>query len=86
MVGGATLGNVVGVRVRRGRRKGWDREVRLILFGVALALVGYLLYGLGPLNPTSLVGLQGPGTRITLLLLSTLLAFLPSWVAWVGRS
>jgi len=80
------LGSIVGVQVRRGRRKSWDREVQLVLYGVALALVGYLLYGLGLLNPTSLVGLQGLATRITLLLLSALLAFLPSGVVWVRRS
>jgi hypothetical protein len=48
--------------------------------------VGYLLYGLGLLNPTSLAGLQGPATRITLLLLSSVLAFLPSGVVWLRRS
>ena len=86
MAGGTVLGNVVGVQVRRGRRKGWDREVQLILYGVGLPLVGYLLYGLGLLNPTSLAGLQGPATRITLLLLTAVLAFLPSGVVWLRRS
>ena len=85
MAGGTVLGNVVGIRVRRGRRSGWGREVQLILYGVALALVGYLLYGLGLLNPTSLVGWQGPATRVTLLLLSVLLAFLPGGVVWLRR-
>jgi hypothetical protein len=83
---GTVLGNVAGVRVRRGRRKAWEREVQLILYGVALALLGYLLYGLGLLNPTSLMGTQGAATRIGLLLLSVFLAFLPSGVVWLRRS
>jgi beta-N-acetylhexosaminidase len=84
LCGGAVLGNVAGVRVRRGRRGGWEREVQLILYGVGLALVGYILYGLGLLNPTSIMGLQGAAPRVTLFLLSVLLAFLPSGAAWLG--
>jgi beta-N-acetylhexosaminidase len=86
MTAGTVLGSVFGVQVRRGRRKGWEREVQLILYGVALALVGYLLYGLGMLSPASLVGAQGPAARITLLLLSLLLAFLPSGVVRLRRT
>jgi len=81
--GGAALGNVAGVRVRQGRRRGWEREVQLILYGVGLALVGYILYGLGLLNPTSMMGLQGAAPRAALFLLSVLLAFLPSGAVWL---
>jgi beta-N-acetylhexosaminidase len=80
--GGAVLGNVAGVRVRQGRRGGWEREVQLILYGVGLALVGYILYGLGLLNPTSIMGLQGAAPRAVLFFLSVLLAFLPSGAVW----
>ncbi|MGB9301017.1 MAG: glycoside hydrolase family 3 N-terminal domain-containing protein [Anaerolineae bacterium] len=83
LAGGTVLGNVFGVRVRRGRRGGWEREVQLILYGVALALVGYIMYGLGLLNPTSIMGLQGAAPRAVLFFLSVLLAFLPSGAVWL---
>lgn len=83
LAGGTVLGNVLGVRVRRGRRRGWEREVQLILYGVALALVGYIMYGLGLLNPTSIMGLQGAAPRAALFFLSVLLTFLPSGAVWL---
>jgi beta-N-acetylhexosaminidase len=80
---GTLLGNVVGVQTRRGRRKGWEREVQLILYGLGLGLVGYLLFGLGLLNPASIWGWQGAGVRACLLLLELFLGFLPSAIAWL---
>jgi hypothetical protein len=80
------LGSAAGSQVRRGHRKGWEREVQIILYGVALALVGYILYALGPLNPMSVLGWQGGGVRTFLLLFSMLLAFLPGAIMWLrGR-
>jgi beta-N-acetylhexosaminidase len=83
LAAGTVLGNIAGVRARRGRRAGWEREVQLILYGVGLALLGYIMYGLGLLNPTSVMGLQGAAPRAVLLLLSVLLAFVPSGAAWL---
>jgi len=80
---GTVLGSLAGSQVRRGHRKGWEREVQIILYGVALALIGYVLYGLGPLNPMSVLGWQGAGVRTYLLLLSMLLAFLPGSIVWM---
>jgi len=75
---GTVLGNVAGAQMRRGRRKGWEREVQLILYGVGLGLVGYLLFGLGLLNPTVILGWQGAPVRVFLLFLGLILGFLPS--------
>ena len=83
---GTVLGSIAGVQTRSGRRKGWEREVQLVLFSVALGLVGYLLYGLGLLNPSSALGWQGPGVRAFLLLSAVFLAFLPSAVVWLRGS
>lgn len=80
---GIVLGTVAGSQVRRGHRKGWEREVQIILYGVALALIGYILYGLGLANPMTVLGWQGAGVRTYLLLLSLFLAFLPGAVVWL---
>jgi beta-N-acetylhexosaminidase len=80
---GTVLGNVIGVQTRGRRRKGWEREVQLILYGLGLGLVGYLLFGLGLLNPASVLGWQGAGVRGFLLLLELFLGFLPSAIAWL---
>lgn len=80
---GTVLGNVAGAQMRRGRRKGWEREVQLILYGVGLGLVGYLLFGLGLLNPTILLGWEGPPVRVFLLLLGLVLGLLPSILVWL---
>jgi hypothetical protein len=45
--------------------------------------VGYIMYGLGLLNPTSIMGLQGAAPRVVLFFLSVLLAFLPSGAVWL---
>jgi hypothetical protein len=75
---GTVLGNVAGAQMRRGRRKGWEREVQLILYGVGLGLVGYLLFGTGLLNPTVILGWQGTPVRVFLLFLGLVLGLLPS--------
>jgi hypothetical protein len=80
------VGTVLGFQARRGRRKAWEREVQLILYSVALGLIGYILYGLGFLNPARLLGWEGGTVRGFLLLFSVVLAFLPSGVAWLRRS
>jgi beta-N-acetylhexosaminidase len=84
--GGILVGAVLGFQARRGRRKVWEREVQLILYSVALGLIGYMLYGLGILNPARLLGWEGGIVRGFLLLFSIVLAFLPSGVAWLRRS
>jgi beta-N-acetylhexosaminidase len=84
--GGIFLGSVLGFRARRGRRRGWEREVQLVLYGLALGLIGYILYGLGLVNPVRLLGWQGGTLRGFLLLFSLVLAFLPSGVVLLRRS
>lgn len=83
---GILVGSVVGLQARRGRRRGWEREVQLILYGVGLGLIGYILYGLGLLNPARILRWEGMGVRVFLLLLCAVLAFLPSGIAWPRRS
>jgi beta-N-acetylhexosaminidase len=83
---GILLGNLLGFQVRRGRRRAWEREVQLVLYGVELGLIGYILYGLGLLNPARFVGLESGILRGFLLLLSVALAFLPSAVLRLRRS
>jgi beta-N-acetylhexosaminidase len=83
---GTTMGTMFGTQTRSGRRKGWEREVQLILYGVALGLVGYILYGLGLLNPTSILGWEGLEVRMFLLALSLVLGFLPSAAVWLRNS
>ncbi|NIN64020.1 MAG: hypothetical protein GTO63_04745 [Anaerolineae bacterium] len=83
---GILVGSVVGLQARRGRRKGWEREVQLILYGVGLGLTGYILYGLGLLNPARILRWEGMAVRVFLLLFCAALAFLPSGVAWPRRS
>ncbi len=83
---GIFVGNVLGVQTRRGRRKTWEREVRLILYGVGLGLIGYILYGLGFLNPARILGWQGMSVRVFVLLFCAVLSFLPSGVVWPRRS
>jgi beta-N-acetylhexosaminidase len=80
---GTVLGNAAGAQMRRGRRKGWEREVQLILYGVGLGLVGYLLFGLGLFNPAILLGWEGPPVRVFLLLLVLVLGLLPSVLVWL---
>jgi hypothetical protein len=80
---GTIVGSIAGVQTRSGRRKGWEREVQLVLYGAALGLAGYILYGLGLLNPSSLLGWQGLGVRAFLLLAAVFLGFLPSAVVWL---
>jgi beta-N-acetylhexosaminidase len=80
---GLVVGNAAGTQMRRRRRKGWEREVQLMLYGAAMALTGYILYGVGLLNPASVVGWQGAGTRAFLLLLTVGLSFVPSGVEWL---
>jgi beta-N-acetylhexosaminidase len=84
--GGILLGATLGFQARRGRRKGWEREVQIVLYSVALGLIGYILYGLGLLNPARLLGWEGGIARGFLLLFSAVAAFLPSGVAWLRRS
>ena len=84
--GGILLGNVLGLRLRRGRRRDWAREVQLVLYGIALGLIGYMLYGLGLLNPARLLGWEGNILRGFLLLFSAVLAFLPAGVVALRRS
>lgn len=83
---GILLGNVLGVQTRRGRRKGWEREVQLILYSVGMGLTGYILFGLGLLNPARILGWQGVSLRFFLVLLCALLAFLPSGATAPRRS
>jgi hypothetical protein len=83
---GILVGNIVGVQARRGRRKGWEREVQLILYSVGLGLIGYILYGLGLLNPTRILGWEGVAVRAFLLLFCAVLALLPSAAIWPRRS
>lgn len=83
---GIFVGNVLSVQTRRGRRKTWEREVRLILYGVGLGLIGYILYGLGFLNPARILGWQGMSVRVFVLLFCGVLSFLPSGVVWPRRS
>lgn len=83
---GILAGSLGGLEARRGRRKGWEREVQLILYGVGLGLIGYILYGLGLLNPTRILGWEGGTVRTFLVLLCALLAFLPSTVIWPRRT
>ncbi|MDH4207616.1 MAG: hypothetical protein OEV76_01945, partial [Anaerolineae bacterium] len=83
---GTMLGSIAGVQTRSGRRKGWEREVQLVLYGAALGLGGYIIYGLGLLNPASLLGWQGLGVRAFLLLAAVFLGFLPSAVVWLRGS
>jgi len=83
---GIVVGNLVGLRARRGRRKGWEREVQLILYGVALGLIAYILYGLGLLNPARILGWQGASVRVFLLFFCAVLAFLPGGADWPRRS
>jgi hypothetical protein len=84
--GGILLGNVLGFQARRGRRKDWAREVQLVLYSVALGLTGYILYGLGLLNPARLLGWEGGILKGFLLLFSAVLAFFPGGVVWLRRS
>jgi len=84
--GGILLGNVLGFQARRGRRTDWAREVQLVLYSVALGLIGYILYGLGLLNPARLLGWEGGILRGFLLLFSVVLAFFPGGVVWLRRS
>lgn len=60
--------------------------MQLILYGVALGLVGYLLFGLGLLNPGSILGWEGATVRAYLLLLGLFLGFLPSAIVWLRGS
>ncbi len=83
---GIVAGSVVGLQARRGRRKGWEREVQLMLYGVGLGLIGYILYGLGLLNPTRILGWEGGAVRTFLVLLCAILAFLPSTAIWPRRT
>jgi beta-N-acetylhexosaminidase len=80
---GTVLGSVAGLQTRRGRRKGWEREVQLVLYSAALGLIGYILYGLGLMNPSSILGWQGIGVRAFLLFSALILAFLPSALVWL---
>ncbi len=84
--GGILLGTVLGFQARRGQRKDWLREVQVVLYSVALGLTGYILYGLGLLNPARLLGWEGGILKGFLLLFSVVLAFLPSGVVWLRRS
>jgi len=82
---GISAGTALGIQARRGRRKGWEREVQLILYGVGLGLIGYILYGLGLLNPAGILAWEGISLRVFLLLLCAVLAFLPSGLVWPRR-
>ena len=81
--GGILLSTVLGFQARRGGIKSWEREVQLVLYGVALGLAGYVLYGLGFLNPARLLGWDRGLVRGFLFLFSFVVAFLPSVAAWL---
>lgn len=83
---GTMLGSIAGVQTRSGRRKGWEREVQLVLYGAAFGLGGYILYGLGLLNPSSVLGWEGLSVRAFLLSAAVFLGFLPSAVVWLRGS
>lgn len=83
---GVVLGNALGLVVRRGRTIGWGREVQLALNSVALGLIGYILYGLGFLNPARVLGWQGNILRAFVLLSTLVLAFVPSALVRLKRS
>jgi len=83
MAAGLVLGNAAGAQTRRGRRKGWEREVQLILHGAALGLIGYILYGVGVLNPAAAMGWQGAESRAFLLVLTVGCSFAPSAIDWL---
>jgi hypothetical protein len=44
------------------------------------------MYGLGFLNPTSIMGLEGAAPRAVVFFLSVLLAFVPSGTVWLRGS